>query len=159
MPRLNHARREREFIDEPDPVDIHVGSRVRLRRTLLGLSQDKLARAIGVSFQQLQKYERGTNRISASRLYALSKVLGVGIAWFFEDAPAGPKRRGAGVEPRPAAANEAEEAEQDPMTANETVKLVRAYYQIEDPKVRKKILHMVRAVSPMGGGRRTRNQS
>lgn len=154
MPRLNHARREREFLDEPDPVDIHVGSRVRLRRTLLGLSQDKLARAIGVSFQQLQKYERGTNRISASRLYALSKVLGVGISWFFEDAPSNTKRRTAPAEPR-AAANEAT-ADQDPMTANETVKLVRAYYMIEDPKVRKKILHMVRAVSPISAGRKPR---
>jgi transcriptional regulator with XRE-family HTH domain len=152
MPRLNHARREKEFLDEPDPVDIHVGSRVRLRRTLLGLSQDKLARAIGVSFQQLQKYERGTNRISASRLYALSKVLGVGISWFFEDAPSTAKRRT--TEAR-AAANDAN-ADQDPMTANETVKLVRAYYMIEDPKVRKKILHMVRAVSPISAGRKAR---
>ena len=154
MPRLNHARREREFLDEPDPVDIHVGSRVRLRRTLLGLSQDKLARAIGVSFQQLQKYERGTNRISASRLYALSKVLGVGISWFFEDAPSNTKRRTPPAEPRQTANESA--ADQDPMTANETVKLVRAYYMIEDPKVRKKILHMVRAVSPISAGRKTR---
>jgi transcriptional regulator with XRE-family HTH domain len=155
MPRLNHARREKDFIDEPDPVDIHVGSRVRLRRTLLGLSQDKLARAIGVSFQQLQKYERGTNRISASRLFALSKVLGVGIAWFFEDAPStGRQRRAAAVEAR-APANEPA-LEQDPMTANETVKLVRAYYMIEDPKVRKKILHMVRAVSPISAGRKAK---
>jgi transcriptional regulator with XRE-family HTH domain len=154
MPRLNHARREREFLDEPDPVDIHVGSRVRLRRTLLGLSQDKLARAIGVSFQQLQKYERGTNRISASRLYALSKVLGVGISWFFEDAPSNTKRRSAPPAEPKAAANEG--GDQDPMTANETVKLVRAYYMIEDPKVRKKILHMVRAVSPISSGRKAR---
>lgn len=154
MPRLNHARREREFIDEPDPIDVHVGSRVRLRRTLLGLSQDKLARAIGVSFQQLQKYERGTNRISASRLYALSKVLGVGISWFFEDAPSTAKRRTAAAEARQPV-NEAT-AEQDPMKANETVKLVRAYYMIEDPKVRKKILNMVRAVSPISAGRRSR---
>ena len=152
MPRLNHARREKEFLDDPDPVDIHVGSRVRLRRTLLGLSQDKLARAIGVSFQQLQKYERGTNRISASRLYALSKVLGVGISWFFEDAPSTSKRRAPTAETR-APANEGN-ADQDPMTANETVKLVRAYYMIEDPKVRKKILHMVRAVSPISAGRK-----
>jgi transcriptional regulator with XRE-family HTH domain len=155
MPRLNHARREREFLDEPDPVDIHVGSRVRLRRTLLGLSQDKLARAIGVSFQQLQKYERGTNRISASRLYALSKVRGVGISWFFEDAPSNTKRRSA-PPAEPKAANEGTAGEQDPMTANETVKLVRAYYMIEDPKVRKKILHMVRAVSPISSGRKAR---
>ena len=154
MPRLNHARREREFLDEPDPVDIHVGSRVRLRRTLLGLSQDKLARAIGVSFQQLQKYERGTNRISASRLYALSKVLGVGISGSSRMRRRPPKRRTPRRRraPPPTTAT----TEQDPMTANETVKLVRAYYMIEDPKVRKKILHMVRAVSPISSGRKTR---
>jgi transcriptional regulator with XRE-family HTH domain len=119
------------------------------------LSQDKLARAIGVSFQQLQKYERGTNRISASRLYALSKVLGVGISWFFEDAPSNTKRRSTPPAEQKAANEGA--SEQDPMTANETVKLVRAYYMIEDPKVRKKILHMVRAVSPISSGRKARS--
>lgn len=68
----------------PNPVDIHVGSRVRLRRTLLGMSQEMLGDAIGLTFQQIQKYERGTNRISASRLYDLSRALDVPVSFFFD---------------------------------------------------------------------------
>ena len=82
----------------------------------------------------------------------LSKVLGVGISWFFEDAPSTAKRRTPAAEARTPANDST--TDQDPMTANETVKLVRAYYMIEDPKVRKKILHMVRAVSPISSGRK-----
>jgi hypothetical protein len=85
----------------------------------------------------------------------LSKVLGVGISWFFEDAPSNTRRRATPPTEPKAAANDST-GDQDPMTANETVKLVRAYYMIEDPKVRKKILHMVRAVSPISSGRKTR---
>src|ERR1700734_248682 len=79
-----HAdRQERE--SRPSPIDIHVGSRIRLRRTLLGMSQEKLGDALGLTFQQVQKYERGTNRIGASRLYHLSRVLDVPVEFFFED--------------------------------------------------------------------------
>jgi transcriptional regulator with XRE-family HTH domain len=70
---------------KPNPVDVHVGARVRLRRTLLGLSQERLGEAIGLTFQQVQKYERGANRIGASRLYDLSRVLDVPVSFFFED--------------------------------------------------------------------------
>ena len=70
-----------------DPVDVHVGSRVRLRRTLLGLSQEKLGEAVGLTFQQIQKYERGANRIGASRMYDLAHVLDVPVAFFFEEIP------------------------------------------------------------------------
>lgn len=123
---------------EPDPVDIHVGSRARLRRTLLGFSQEKLARAIGVSFQQLQKYERGTNRISASRLFKAAGVLGVKVEWFFEAAPK------ANSHPPP------KEAEpENPMASPEAVKLVRAYNGIQDPRVRRRVLAMVRIMSPV----------
>lgn len=79
------VRRRRSRGDGPHPVDVHVGQRMRERRTLLGLSQSHLAERVGLTFQQIQKYERGTNRISASRLWQLSKVLGVPISWFFED--------------------------------------------------------------------------
>src|ERR1700759_4487854 len=72
----------------PNPIDVHVGSRVRLRRTLLGLSQERLAEAIGLTFQQVQKYERGANRVGSSRLFDLSRVLDVPIAYFFDDMPA-----------------------------------------------------------------------
>ena len=72
---------------KPDPVDVHVGGRLRDRRTLLGLSQGEIGARLGLSFQQIQKYERGTSRIGASRLYRLSKVLGVPVDFFFEDMP------------------------------------------------------------------------
>src|SRR5215208_5533266 len=73
---------------KPNPIDVHVGSRVRLRRTLLGMSQEKLGEAIGLTFQQVQKYERGANRIGASRLFDLSRVLDVPVSFFFDDMPA-----------------------------------------------------------------------
>src|SRR3954463_10029808 len=72
---------------KPNPIDVHVGSRVRLRRTLLGMSQEKLGEAIGLTFQQVQKYERGANRIGASRLFDLSRVLDVPVSFFFDDMP------------------------------------------------------------------------
>ena len=75
----------RQKSDKPNPVDVHVGSRVRLRRTLLGMSQEKLGDALGLTFQQVQKYERGANRVGASRLYDLSRVLDVPVAYFFEE--------------------------------------------------------------------------
>ncbi len=79
------AKAEREH--RPSPIDVHVGSRVRLRRTLLGMSQERLGEALGLTFQQVQKYERGVNRIGASRLFDLSRVLDVPISFFFDDMP------------------------------------------------------------------------
>lgn len=73
---------------KPHPVDVHVGTRVRLRRTLAGMSQDKLGNALGLTFQQVQKYERGANRIGSSRLYQLSQILDVPVSFFFDDMPA-----------------------------------------------------------------------
>src|SRR3569832_1926650 len=72
---------------KPNPVDIHVGSRIRLRRNMLGMSQEKLGENLGITFQQIQKYEKGTNRVGASRLQAIASILGVPVAFFFEDAP------------------------------------------------------------------------
>src|SRR5436853_835780 len=79
------GRSSRRKSDKPNPIDVRVGSRVRLRRTLLGMSQEKLGEAIGLTFQQVQKYERGANRVGASRLYDLSKVLDVPVSYFFEE--------------------------------------------------------------------------
>src|SRR6266851_9604237 len=109
--------------DKPNPIDVHVGSRVRLRRNMLGLSQEKLGEAIGLTFQQIQKYERGANRIGASRLYQLSQVLDVPIMFFYDDtdpvrAPAIP---GGFAEP----AQEAFDA--DPLRRAETSELLAAY--------------------------------
>lgn len=134
-----------------DPVDIHVGRRLRQRRALLGLSQDKLGRAVGLTFQQIQKYERGANRIGASRLLQLSRALAVPIAYFFEDAPGTPARGGrkadAKLKASPHTGLPAEDAAgRDPFTRRETLELVRAYYAIASPLVRKRVLDLVRSL-------------
>ena len=130
----------------PNPIDIHVGSRMRMRRIMLGMSQQKLGEALGLTFQQVQKYERGTNRVGASRLWDLSNVLDVPITFFFEDMPhevAGnsPRlRAGLAEEPVPEV-----DFEPDPMAKRETLELARAYYRIKDPMVRKRVFDLVKA--------------
>lgn len=124
----------------PDPVDIHVGYRVRLRRTLLGMSQEKLGNALGLTFQQIQKYERGANRIGSSRLYKLSKILDVNVSYFFDDMP--------DEEKMPDGFNEGAvpEFEVDPILRRETLELVRSYYCITEPSIRKKMFALIKAV-------------
>ena len=134
---------------KPHPVDIHVGSRVRQRRTLLGMSQEKLGDAVGLTFQQIQKYERGTNRIGCSRLYEFSKMLDVPVAYFFDEMPVNvlvgrPGGRGRGRGMAEAAADF--QHEKDPLAKRETLELVRAYYKITEPRVRKRIFEMVKTV-------------
>lgn len=135
----------RPRIGKPHPIDVHVGSRVRLRRTLLGMSQEKLGEAIGLTFQQVQKYERGANRIGSSRLYELSRVLDVPVSFFFDDAPPGEPedRTYGGIEEAPAEAN----FEPDPMAKRETLELVRAYYRIGDAGVRKRLFELTKAIA------------
>ncbi len=128
----------------PSPVDVHVGGRLRIRRTLLGLSQTSLADAIGLTFQQVQKYERGTNRMGSSRLYDLARVLDVPIEYFFDDMPAAvaassPTLGGVRAKKPPS-------YEPDPMAKRETLELVRAYYKISNPQVRKRLYEMVKAL-------------
>jgi transcriptional regulator with XRE-family HTH domain len=127
----------------PHPVDIHVGSRVRMRRTLLGMSQEKLGEALGLTFQQVQKYERGANRIGASRLHEISRILDVPVSFFFEEMTGEPAAAAAvgGLTEEPA------EFDHDPMAKRETLELVRAYYRIRDPKVRKRIFELTKAVA------------
>ena len=137
--------RGRGAFGKPNPVDVHVGGRVRLRRTLLGLSQEKLGEAIGLTFQQVQKYERGANRIGASRLYDLSRVLQVPVSYFFDEmsdevAASSPgQRRGM--------AQEQDTYEPDPMAKRETLELVRAYYRIKDPQVRRRVFDLAKALA------------
>lgn len=131
----------------PNPIDIHVGARVRLRRTILGMSQEKLGEALGLTFQQVQKYERGTNRIGASRLFDLSRVLDVPIDFFYDDMPPevadqSPRLR-AGLSPIPPIPYR----ESDPMARRETLELVRAYYKVKNPTVRKRIFDLCRAMA------------
>lgn len=125
----------------PNPIDVHVGARLRLRRTLLGLSQEKLGEAVGITFQQLQKYERGSNRISASRLYNLSQVLGVPVSFFFDDMPPPESEAVLVVDGQ---ASETDEFES--MARRETLELVRAYYRISEPSVRKRTFDLVKAL-------------
>ncbi|MDH3700557.1 MAG: helix-turn-helix domain-containing protein [Alphaproteobacteria bacterium] len=137
-PRRTPARQSK-----PNPVDVHVGSRVRLRRTLLGLSQEKLGDALGLTFQQVQKYERGANRIGASRLFDLSRVLEVPVSFFFDEMSSEtPAPAAAGLADRPQMQFEA-----DPMAKRETLELVRAYYRIEDPMVRRRIFDLAKALA------------
>ena len=134
---------------KPNPVDVHVGSRVRLRRTLLGLSQEKLGDALGLTFQQVQKYERGANRIGASRLFDLSRVLDVPVSFFFDDmSPDMPTRK-------PMTDIDIDDVapggfDADPMARRETLELVRAYYRIRDPLVRKRVFELAKALANVG---------
>lgn len=124
----------------PDPVDSHVGSRVRLRRTLLGMSQEKLGNAVGLTFQQIQKYERGLNRIGSSRLYQFSKVLDVPVAFFFDEMPGD-------MGSQPSLASQVQQATYDEnMSRRETLELVRAYYKVENRNTRKRIYELVKAI-------------
>jgi len=135
------------LLGTPRPVDVHVGARLRQRRTLLGMSQEKLGEAVSLTFQQIQKYERGANRIGASRLYQLSQVLDVSVSFFFEDMPGEvQKTRGDYAAPE----NKEELASvqtSDPMARRETLELVRAYYRIEDPKVRKRVFELTKSIA------------
>jgi transcriptional regulator with XRE-family HTH domain len=128
-----------------DPVDVHVGSRVRLRRTLLGLSQERLGEAVGLTFQQIQKYERGANRIGASRMYDLAHVLDVPVSFFFEDMPEDVKQRDA--VPPGSSGDEETVVERNPLNRRETLELVRAYYRIGSARVRKRVFELVKAVA------------
>lgn len=123
----------------PNPVDIHVGSRVRLRRLLLGLSQDKLGEALGVTFQQVQKYERGANRVGASRLFRISQVLDVPVGFFFEGLE--------GVDAKGFAEGDQTPLVDDFINSSEGVALASAFAKIEDPKVRRQVLELVRALA------------
>ncbi len=128
----------------PSPVDVHVGTRVRMRRTLLGMNQTKLGEALGVSFQQMQKYENGANRISASRLFDLSRVFDVPIEFFFDDMPTAVSASSPAL--GGATAKEPPSYELGPMAKRETLKLVRAYYKIRDPQVRKRLYELAKAL-------------
>ena len=139
-------RMGRQKSDKPNPIDVQVGSRVRLRRNMLGLSQEKLGEAIGLTFQQVQKYERGANRIGASRLHELSRVLDVPVDFFFDDmdpvrAPAIP---GGFAEPP------AEAFDSDPLRRRETVELIDAYFTIEDATVRRRLFDLAKALAAEG---------
>lgn len=140
-----------------DIIDKHVGLRIRNRRTLMGLSQEKLADSVGVTFQQVQKYERGTNRVSASRLYKFSKILGVSIDFFYEGLdsgkPVSAPLYGMADNDQEAFEGLSEKAKaipEDLLTHKETLELVRTFYSIADIKSRKEILRFVKFMAMAG---------
>lgn len=125
---------------KPNPIDIHVGSRIRLRRNMMGMSQEKLGELLGITFQQIQKYEKGSNRVGASRLQAISSILNVPVAFFFEDAP---------TERAPTGFGESEGTNYvvDFLGSTEGLQLNRAFIRIQDAKVRRKILDLVKTLA------------
>lgn len=149
MNNLDEERTERNFrITNNNAVDLHVGKRVRLRRTLLGMSQEQLGTELNITFQQVQKYERGANRVSASRLWDIGQILDVPINYFFDDMTentmrSSPRRVSRGSE----VVDLSDEQIKDPMARRETLELVRTYYTIEKPLVRKRISEMVKSIA------------
>ncbi len=138
--------RKRSTKGGPDPIDRYVGARVRARRVGLRMSQTKLGKAIGVTFQQIQKYENGTNRIGASNLFKIAKTLGIEVAFFYdglpenawEDQPA----RGGALSDQPA-----EEFEHDPMNTREAIELSHNYFRIGSDTVRRRLFQLVKTMA------------
>jgi transcriptional regulator with XRE-family HTH domain len=125
----------------PNPVDKHVGNRVRVRRLMLGISQQKLGGAIGVAFQQVQKYETGANRIGASRLQRISEILEVPAAFFFEGAP-NLHRAGHGMKEAPSPAYVS-----DFLAASDGLSLTKAFMRIKERKLRRSIVDLVKKIA------------
>jgi transcriptional regulator with XRE-family HTH domain len=127
----------------PHPTDKHVGSRVRMRRLILGMSQEKLADQLGLTFQQVQKYEKGTNRISASRLQHVCHILDVPVSFFFEQAP-GPSSHGRSfAEASPAYVN-------DFLASSDGLALLKAFMRIDDSTLRRSIVRLVEGIGQAG---------
>ncbi|MDR3538902.1 MAG: helix-turn-helix transcriptional regulator [Acetobacteraceae bacterium] len=145
------AGSERE--GRPSPIDVHVGSRIRLRRTLLGMSQERLGEALGLTFQQVQKYERGVNRVGASRLFDLSRVLDVPISFFFDDLPDSVANTFGGQAGRRSSGltEGGDGFGDDTLNRRETLELVRAYYRITDPALRKRVFDLIKSMGPAEG--------
>lgn len=128
----------------PNPVDIHVGSRVRLRRMLLGMSQEKLGEHLGLTFQQIQKYEKGVNRIGASRLFDLSRILNVPVQFFYEEAP----EVGGASAAAPGFAEGPEESYViEFLSSREGLDLNKSFVRIKDPQVRRSVVELVRSLA------------
>ena len=125
----------------PNPIDKHVGSRVRMRRMMLSMSQEKLGDALGLTFQQVQKYEKGTNRIGASRLQQISNILQVPVSFFFEGAPHLPGHHGGmGEAPSPAYVS-------DFLATSDGLALTKAFVRIKDAKLRRRIVDLVEQIA------------
>jgi transcriptional regulator with XRE-family HTH domain len=125
----------------PNPIDKHVGSRVRMRRMMISMSQEKLGERLGITFQQVQKYEKGTNRIGASRLQQIATILGVPVSFFFEGAPQGDADGNGGFSDGGSPANVS-----DFLASSEGLALSQAFMKVTDPKIRRRIVDLVEAM-------------
>ncbi len=127
----------------PNPIDVHVGNRVRMRRMLVGMSQEKLGDALGLTFQQVQKYEKGANRVSASRLYQMASTLGVPIQFFFDDIPISTQNNNS----EGLAESDSAGLLMDFLNSSEGFQLGRAFSTIDDATVRRRVLDLVKSLS------------
>lgn len=135
----------------PNPVDVYVGAKVKSRRLILGLSQEDLATSIGLTFQQVQKYERGTNRISVSRMVEICRVLKAPVDYFFEGSFAVGKAGARNLALKGFSDTKQAALEPDPLTQRDVLELVRAYSGIKNPQMKKQLLEMARALSQSSG--------
>jgi transcriptional regulator with XRE-family HTH domain len=126
---------------EPQDVDRHVGARMRMQRMLVGMSQEKLGQACGITFQQIQKYEKGMNRMGASRLHQIARILQVPVEFFYEGAPSGPDSDG------PVNVDRSSRAMTDFLATSEGLELVKAFMAVKDAKVRRRIIDLTKAVA------------
>lgn len=131
----------------PKAMDVHVGNRLRMRRSIIGWSQERLAEAVGLTFQQVQKYERGANRISASRLYDFSRVLDVDVSYFFEQY--NEKQKPANFKYGFADSDQDEFLDTGKWYDKETLELIRLYYSISDQKIRRNLVKMIQNMADM----------
>lgn len=131
---------------KPDPIDVHVGQKLRQRRMLAGMSQEVLGVSVGLTFQQIQKYERGVNRIGASRLYRLGRILGIPVEYFYTDLPVLTPGAASGFAEAGQTPLQEDSGPGDMLHRRETLDLVRAFYKT-DPKQRRKILELIKAMA------------
>lgn len=130
--------------DAPDPIDIHVGQRLKARRVGLRISQSDIGKALDVTFQQVQKYENGANRVGASNLFRLAQALNVDVSYFFEDMAPPSKLKGLSDQP-------VARFEHDPMSQPESIKLVHNYFRIASPAVRSRVFQLVKSIADHNG--------
>ncbi len=138
-----------EIEDGPDPIDVHVGQRLRQRRMLVGMSQEKLGESVGLTFQQIQKYERGTNRMGASRIFRFAQILGVPVSYFYDEMASAivANHPAAGFAESKQKALEDDMPQDDLLQRRETLDLIRAFYKITDQKQRRKVLELIKAMA------------
>ena len=126
----------------PNPIDVPVGNRVRMRRMLIGMSQEKLGERLGLTFQQVQKYEKGSNRVSASRLYQMSQILGVPVQFFFDDVTS-PETDGGGRLAEGSGTGEI----MDFLNSSEGIQLNRAFNEITSTTIRRRVIELVKSIA------------